>query len=124
MDNLICPRTIDIKTYNIFPVDESCGWIEMVEKSSTLYDIKHKYKTSLQNYILDMNPNITIKEMRKNFINTCVSSCVLCYVISCVTVVRFRASAIRAAPHSADERGARQTKRNGKGAKPTVIIIN
>ena len=79
--NLICPRTIDIKTYNIFPVDESCGWIEMVEKSSTLYDIKHKYKTSLQNYILDMNPNITIKEMRKNFINTCVSSCVLCYVM-------------------------------------------
>ena len=33
---------IDIKTYNVFPTDDSCGWIEMVEKSNTLYDIKYK----------------------------------------------------------------------------------
>jgi len=53
----------------------------MVEKSSTLYDIKHKYNTTLQNYIMDLNPHITIQQMREQFIKTCVSSCVLCYVM-------------------------------------------
>ena len=79
--NIICKDIIDIKTYNVFPVYENCGWIEMVEKSSTLYDIRHKYHTTLQNYILDLNPNLTIREMRSSFIKTCVSSCVLCYVM-------------------------------------------
>ena len=72
--NIICKDIIDIKTYNVFPVYENCGWIEMVEKSSTLYDIRHKYHTTLQNYILDLNPNLTIREMRSSFIKTCVSS--------------------------------------------------
>lgn len=79
--NNICKGLVDIETYNIFPVYETCGWIEMVEKSSTMYDIKHKYKTTLQNYIMDLNPNITVKKMREKFIKTCVSSCVLCYVM-------------------------------------------
>jgi hypothetical protein len=77
----ICQDYIDVTTYNVFPLDETCGWIQMVEKCSTLYDIKHKYKTTLQNYIMDFNPNITIKEMRERFIKTCVSSCVLCYIL-------------------------------------------
>ena len=35
----------------------------------------------LQNYILDFNPHKTIKDIRERFITTCVSSCVLCYVL-------------------------------------------
>lgn len=77
----ICKGITDIQTYNVFPIYETCGWIEMVEKSSTLYDIKHKYNTTLQNYIMDLNPHITIQQMREQFIKTCVSSCVLCYVM-------------------------------------------
>ncbi len=79
--NIVCKGIIDIKTYNVFPVNDTCGWIEMVEKSSTLYDIKHKYDTTLQDYILDLNPQLTIQDMRNNFISTCASSCVLCYVM-------------------------------------------
>ena len=65
----------------MFPIDDSCGWIEMVEKSNTLYDIKYKYQTTIQNYIMDLNPNLTVGRIRENFIQTCVSSCVLCYVL-------------------------------------------
>ena len=77
----VCGNIIDIKTYNVFPIDDSCGWIEMVEKSNTLYDIKYKYQTTIQNYIMDLNPNLTVGRIRENFIQTCVSSCVLCYVL-------------------------------------------
>jgi phosphatidylinositol 3-kinase len=77
----ICQNIVDIKTYNVFPVDDNCGWIEMVEQSNTLYDVKYKFNTTLQNYIMDLNPNLTVSEMRKKFIKTSVSSCVLCYVL-------------------------------------------
>ena len=77
----VCKGILNINTYNVFPVCDNCGWIEMVEKSSTLYDIKHKFNTTLQNYIMDLNPSLTIQDMRKRFIKTCVSSCVLCYVM-------------------------------------------
>ena len=77
----VCKGILDINTYNVFPICNNCGWIEMVEKSSTLYDIKHKFNTTLQNYIMDLNPSLTIQKMRKRFIKTCVSSCVLCYVM-------------------------------------------
>ena len=53
----------------------------MVEQSNTLYDIKYKFKCTLQNYIMDLNPNATVSQIREKFIKTCVSSCVLCYVL-------------------------------------------
>jgi hypothetical protein len=77
----ICKNLVDIKTYNIFPIDNGCGWIEMVEKANTLYDVKYKYNTTLQNYIMDLNPTLTVTQLRKKFIKTCVSSCVLCYIL-------------------------------------------
>lgn len=79
--NIVCKDIIDITTYNVFPIYSNCGWIEMVEKSSTLYDVKHKYNMPLQNYIMDLNPVLTIQRMRRRFIKTCVSSCVLCYIM-------------------------------------------
>ena len=79
--NMICHETVDIITYNVFPINDKIGWIEMVEQSSTLYEIKNKCDSTLQNYILDFNPHNTISYIREKFITTCVSSCVLCYVL-------------------------------------------
>ena len=79
--NFICNGLVDIVTYNVFPVNDKIGWIEMVEQSSTLYEVKNSYESTLQNYILDFNPHKTIKDIRERFITTCVSSCVLCYVL-------------------------------------------
>ena len=79
--NLICNGLVDIVTYNVFPINHKTGWIEMVEQSSTLYEVKNKYESSLQNYILDFNPHNTVGNIREKFITTCVSSCVLCYVL-------------------------------------------
>ena len=77
----ICMTYVDIDLYNVFPINTTMGWIEMVEQSNTLYDIKYKFKSTLQNYIMDLNPNSTVNQIREKFIKTCVSSCVLCYVL-------------------------------------------
>ena len=77
----ICMTYVDIDLYSVFPINTTMGWIEMVEQSNTLYDIKYKFKSTLQNYIMDLNPNATVSQIREKFIKTCVSSCVLCYVL-------------------------------------------
>jgi hypothetical protein len=79
--SIICKKNIFINTYNILPVSIDYGWVEMIDDCNTLYDIKHIHKKTLQNYIMDINPHITINELRNNFIKTCVSSCVLCYIL-------------------------------------------
>ena len=36
----------DIDLYSVFPINTKMGWIEMVEQSNTLYDIKYKFKST------------------------------------------------------------------------------
>lgn len=81
MLKVVCKDLIDINTYEVFPISSNSGWIEMVESTSTLYDIKHKDNKTLQNFIMDLNPEKTIHQVRTKFIKTCVASCVICYVL-------------------------------------------
>ena len=52
----VCGNIVDITTYGVFPISKGHGWIEMVEECNTLYDNKYKYETTIQNYIMDLNP--------------------------------------------------------------------
>ena len=47
--------------YHILPINNKCGFIEIVDKSNTLYYIKEELNVSLQNYIMDKN-----KEKNRN----------------------------------------------------------
>ncbi len=75
--NKICENDIYINTYNILPYDNSYGWIEMMEDTVTLYDINYKHRSNLKDYIKNNNPNNTMLD----FIKTCASSCILCYLL-------------------------------------------
>ena len=77
----ICNHDVSICTYNILPYNLNYGWVEIIEDCVTLYDISHKHKKTLQNYIMDLNNDITVQEVRFNFIRSCVSSCVLSYIM-------------------------------------------
>ena len=66
----ICEDKVNIITYNVLPITKYLGWIEMVEECNTLYDIKHKYNSTLQNYIMDLNPDVKVIDMRKRFVQT------------------------------------------------------
>ena len=77
----ICNHDVSICTYNILPYSLNYGWVEIIEDCVTLYDISHKHNKTLQNYIMDLNDDITVQEVRFNFIRSCVSSCVLSYIM-------------------------------------------
>ena len=62
------------------PISLSYGWIEIIDECETLYDLNTS-GTSLTNYLMDKNPNISINDLRENFIKTSVASCVLCYIL-------------------------------------------
>jgi hypothetical protein len=65
--------------YSVFPVTQNTGWIEMVPNTTTLYDIKTT--GTLQNYILEQNINKTTLELRRMFIQTCASNCLLSFML-------------------------------------------
>lgn len=67
--------------YNVMPLTPKSGIITMVKNATTLYDIKHRHQTTLQNFILDRNSNLTITELRKRFIKSVAAACVLSYVL-------------------------------------------
>ena len=79
--NLICNNNVHINTYNILPYEYNYGWIEIIENTKTLYDINILEQTTLKKYIIKRNPNQNFNYLCKNFIKTCVSSSVLCYIL-------------------------------------------
>jgi hypothetical protein len=69
-----------ITTYNIIPINLKEGFIEIISSSDTLYGLKQKH-FSIQNYIIEKNPGITIEELRKRFVYSCSAYCVISYLL-------------------------------------------
>jgi len=65
-------------TYDIFILSSGRGWIEMIPDTKTLYDLK---KETIQNYVNKHNLDRTVKELRKYFLFSCASNCVLGYIL-------------------------------------------
>jgi phosphatidylinositol 3-kinase len=70
-----------IRTYRVLPLDGSSGIIEMVENSETLYAIKYQMNFTLQNYLLEHNPNLPVSELRDRFIKSAAAYCVISYLL-------------------------------------------
>ena len=71
----------NIVSYNILPISNEYGYIELVPKSHTLYGIKEEQKFSIQNFIMEKNPNITAKQLRNNITKSCAALCVITYLL-------------------------------------------
>lgn len=67
--------------YNVFPITRSMGIIQMLDGVTTLYDVKHKHNTTLQNFILDRNSGMSVEALRTKFVKSVAAACVLSYVI-------------------------------------------
>ena len=80
IENLSCGK-VTFTHYFVMPVTNTSGIIEMLPGVTTLYDVKHKHRTSLQNFILDRNSQLTVTGLRKRFISSVAAACVLSYVI-------------------------------------------
>lgn len=69
----------NFKPYSVFAVDDREGWIEMIDNVETLYEIQKT--TTIQNYILSKNQDKNIKQLRRTFIKSCASNCILTYIL-------------------------------------------
>ena len=69
-----------ISAYNVLPINDKKGFIEIVPNSDTLYDIQKKGFT-IQNYIIENNTDVRIDELRKRFTLSCAAYCVISYLL-------------------------------------------
>lgn len=70
-----------IVKYDIIPINKHIGLIEIIDNSTTIYDILEKLKISIQNYIIEHNKNKTILEVRNKFIKSSAAYCVISYIL-------------------------------------------
>ncbi len=68
-----------IRTYPILPISNQYGYIEFIPKSHTLFSIREQYRFSIQNFILERNPGLSIAEFRDRFTKSCAAFCVFTY---------------------------------------------
>jgi phosphatidylinositol 3-kinase len=73
---------LNIVPYNVVPLTDNSGLIELVDDADTLYFIKEKINTSILNYIMEKNGNIKINDLRNKFIMSTAAYCVLTYLLA------------------------------------------
>jgi hypothetical protein len=72
----------DIVTYNVVPTGEGRGLIEMVEHATTLYDIRHRYQSTLFRFLVERNQSEPVAALRARFIRSAAAYSVITYLIS------------------------------------------
>lgn len=70
---------LSVVTYRIIPISEEYGMIEMVEQSHTLFTIKEEKGFSIQNFLLEQNPNDL--SYRDRFTKSCAAYTVITYLL-------------------------------------------
>lgn len=72
---------LNLVDYNILPTGNDTGIVEIVDDAETLYFIQEKLKSSILNYILEMNGSIKIKDLKDRFIKSTAAYCVVTYLL-------------------------------------------
>lgn len=65
--------------YFVFPLSTARGWIEMLPNTKTVYEINKE--SSIQNYIIEHNKKTPSGLLRKAFVRSCASNCLLGYML-------------------------------------------
>ena len=71
----------DVITYKVSPISPTSGYIEIVEESSTIFNITENLGFTVQNYISEHNNTKTVKEIKDKFIQSTAVYCVLSYLL-------------------------------------------
>ena len=67
--------------YDILPINDKIGLIEIVNNAYTLYDINQQQNITLQNFILSKNKDKTIYEIKDIFIKSLSIYCIITYIL-------------------------------------------
>jgi len=76
-------ENIDVPTitYKIQPITANSGYIEIIDDAQTIYNILENSGFTIQNYIMENNKDLSIKEFRDRFILSTSLYCVLSYLL-------------------------------------------
>lgn len=74
---------LGVVTYNVMPVDDRAGLIEMVRNAHTLYDIRHRRSDgSVIKYIVNnANPDEPLRAIRARFVRSTAAFTVMTYLL-------------------------------------------
>lgn len=72
---------LEIVDYAVCPLTGQTGIIQIVPECKTTYEIKEKMKFTIWNYIEQNNPNETVETLRRRFVRTCATYCVVTYLL-------------------------------------------
>jgi hypothetical protein len=70
----------EVVTYQIVPLTDKFGLIEIVENCDTIYNITQRGFT-VQNYIMEHNPTYTVNQLRDKFIKSTATYSVITYLL-------------------------------------------
>ena len=70
-----------VTTYNILPISHKYGYIEFVPDSTTLYNIKETDQFTIQNWLIENNPDCSISEIRERISKSCALYCIITYLL-------------------------------------------
>jgi phosphatidylinositol kinase/protein kinase (PI-3 family) len=71
---------LELVTYNILPTSKYSGLIEVIEDCDTIYYIQQSLNSTILNYILEINGDMKVKEVRNQFIKSTAAYCVITYL--------------------------------------------
>jgi len=70
-----------IITYKVLPLNKKCGLIEMVEGSTTIFDITENKGFTVQNYIVEHNSSTQYDLILNRFIESAAFYCIISYLL-------------------------------------------
>jgi len=71
---------ICVHTYDVFPLSERCGIVQMIPRTKTLYDIRQS-GVSLLNYIMSSNEELNVKTLRERIVASTAGACLLAFTM-------------------------------------------
>lgn len=71
---------LSIVTYNIKAITSDYGYIEFVNNSTTLYDIKENKRFTILNWLIEQNKT-DILTLRENICKSCAAYCIITYML-------------------------------------------
>jgi len=72
---------LELVVYGVLPLGKSCGLVEIVDDSETVYYIQEKLKSSIMNYVLENNDEVKVRDIKGRLVGTMAAYCVITYLL-------------------------------------------
>lgn len=69
-----------VYTYDVFPLNDQSGIVQMIPSTTTLYDLR-KSNITLLNYIMTTNERLHVKKLRQRVISSTAGACLLAFTM-------------------------------------------